>query len=154
VGHEERKKVWVDQFQTRLVWRIIGYLALFLAVLVNFLFAWKLVIEGAYDPVGQWLEMAREYLPVAVCLLLVVPAMAWDAIRFSHRLLGPMVRFRRTMQSIAKGEAVPPIKLRKGDHLTELRDDFNHMLEALQRRGVPVLKPTVGAEEDKAKKLA
>jgi methyl-accepting chemotaxis protein len=154
MGHEERKRVWVDHFQTRLMWRIIGYLGLFLVVLVNFLFAWKLMLEGVHDPLGQWLEMFRDYLPVAVCLLLLVPAMAWDAIRFSHRLLGPMVRFRRTMQSIARGELVPPIKLRQGDHLTELRDDFNIMLDALQRRGVPILKPTVTAEEDQSRKPA
>jgi hypothetical protein len=154
MGNEDRKRVWVDQFQTRLMWRIIGYLVLFLVVLVNFLFAWKLVLEGVHDLVQQWLEMIYQYLPVAVCLLLLVPAMGWDAIRFSHRLLGPLVRFRRTMQSIAKGEAVPPIKLREGDHLTELRDDFNQMLEALQRRGVPILKPNVTAEEDKTRKPA
>jgi hypothetical protein len=148
--NEERKRVWVDPYQTRLVWRIAGYLVLFLAVLFNFLFVWKLVCEGATDPLGQFLDLFREYRPVVVCLLILVPIMAWDAVRFTHHLVGPLVRFRQSIHHIAQGEAVPPIKLRKGDYLNDLRDEFNQMLESLQRRGVPVLKPGVSPEEVKA----
>jgi hypothetical protein len=138
---EERKRYWIDPFQTRLALRIGLYLGLFLVVLVNFLFAWKLLNEGVVDPVAQFAEMLRDYLPVAACLLALVPVMAWDAIRFAHRVVGPVVRFRQVAQSIARGEAVRPVRLRTGDSLTGLRDDFNQMLEALQRRGLLVLKP-------------
>ena len=140
--HEERKKVWVDPFQTKLSVRIAGYLVVFFIVFCNFLFVWKMVEEGPIDPWGQFVETMRSNLPVIVCLLVLVPVMAWDTMRFSHRLVGPLVRFRKTMQAIANGEAVRPIKLREGDYLTELRDDFNRMLDELQRQGVPVLKPT------------
>jgi nitrogen fixation/metabolism regulation signal transduction histidine kinase len=80
--------------------------------------------------------------------------MAWDTIRFSHRLVGPLVRFRRTLQDMANGEAVRPNKLREGDYLEELRDDFNKMLEHLQKQGVPVIKPTDPASEDSRKQTA
>jgi hypothetical protein len=145
--NDDRKQVWVHEFQTRLTLRIAAYLALFMVVLVNFLFAWKLMSEGVSNPWQQFLAMLWEHLPVGVLLLILVPVMAWDAMRFSHRLVGPMVRFRRTMQSIALGETVRPIKLRDGDYLTDLRDDFNQMLESLQRRGVSVLQPTVPEQE-------
>ncbi len=147
MNNDDRKKVWVHEFQTRLTMRIAGYLALFMLVLANFLFAWKLISEGVSDPWQQFLAMLWEHLPVCILLLILVPVMAWDAMRFSHRLVGPMVRFRRTMQSIAEGEPVRPIKLREGDYLTDLRDDFNQMLESLQRRGVTVLQPTVPEQE-------
>jgi hypothetical protein len=152
--HEERKKVWIDEFQTRLMQRIVGYLILFLIVLVNFLYTWKLATGGPGDPIERWRSVFLDYYPVGICLLVLVPVMAWDAIRFSHRLIGPLVRFRRTMHQIAQGEPVPPIKLREGDYLVDLRDDFNLMMEALQRRGVPILKPTVPAEDEKTKKPA
>src|SRR5207248_2730677 len=92
------------------------------------------------------------YLPVFICLLVLVPVMAWDAIHFSHRMVGPVVRFRQTMQTIAAGEAVRPIKLREGDYLTEMRDDFNNMLDHLQKQGVPVLKPVDPATDDASRK--
>ncbi|MBI3822959.1 MAG: hypothetical protein HY289_09825 [Planctomycetes bacterium] len=151
---EERKKVWVDPFQTRLTMRIAGYLGLFFVVFFNFLFAWKMIVEGPIDPARQFIDTLRENVAVIVCLLVLVPVMAWDTIRFSHRLVGPMVRFRKTMQAIAAGEPVRPIKLREGDYLIEMRDDFNHMLEHLQKQGVPVIKPNDPAQNDPQKKTA
>ena len=46
MGDEQRTKVWVDQFQTKMTLRIAAYLVIFLAVLFNFLFAWRLWVEG------------------------------------------------------------------------------------------------------------
>lgn len=147
---DDRKKVWIDHFQTRLAWRIALYLALLPPVLLNLLFAWKLLSEGVHDPLEQFVGLLHQMIPVGVCLLVVVPVMAWDAIRFSHRLVGPLIRFRRAAQDIANGHPVPPIKLREGDHLIELRDDFNCMLESLQRRGVAVLRTEAPVENPSA----
>ena len=149
---EDRKKVWVDPFQTKLSLRIGGYLIVFFIVFCNFLFAWKMWEEGPIDPAQQLVETFRSNLPVFICLLVLVPVMAWDTIRFSHRLVGPLVRFRHAMQAIAEGEAVQPIKLRDGDHLGEMRDEFNRMLEALQKQGANVLKPADPSQELEATK--
>src|SRR5687767_7863904 len=146
VGND-RKKVWVDRFQTRLFYRIGAYLLIYLVCLGNLLFIWRLLEEGAGNPLQQYVGVLLEYSPALVCLIVLMPVMAYDAIRFSHRLVGPMVRFRRAMEAIARGEAVRPIKLREGDFLGELRDDFNRMLEALQKQGFPVLKPTDGPDD-------
>ena len=149
---EERKKVWVDPFQTKLSLRIGGYLIVFFVVFCNLLFAWKMIEEGPIDPGQQFLDTMRSNLPVILCLLVLVPVMAWDTIRFSHRMVGPVVRFRQTLQAVSDGEPVRPVKLREGDYLTEMRDDFNHMLDELQKRGVPVLKPADPAQQDDAPK--
>jgi methyl-accepting chemotaxis protein len=152
---EERKKVWIDPFQTKLTMRIFGYLGLFFIVFFNLLFSWKMWSEGPSDPAAQLVELLWTNLPVFAVLLVLVPIMAWDAIRFSHRLVGPLVRFRKTMQAIADGEAVRPIKLRDGDYLTDLRDDFNRMLEQLQKEGLPVLKPAdPDTEQDSRRQTA
>jgi nitrogen fixation/metabolism regulation signal transduction histidine kinase len=141
VSQEQRTKVWIDNFQTRLTLRIGLYLVGFIIVVVNSLLAWSLIEYGAGNLVQQLLELLNRYLAVWVCLFLLVPVMAWDAIRFTHRIVGPIVRFRRVVRDIAQGEPVRPIKLRAGDFLTEFRDEFNEMLIALERRGVAVLKP-------------
>src|SRR5947209_6132339 len=90
---EERKKVWVDPFQTKLTLRIAGYLAVFFLVFSNLLFAWKMIDEGPVDPLAQFVDTLRSNVPVFVLLFVLVPVMAWDSIRFSHRLVGPLVRF-------------------------------------------------------------
>ena len=145
---DERKKVLVDSFQTKLTLRIGTYLVLFFLVFFNFLFCWKMLSEGPYDPGQQFLETVEANLPVLICLLVLVPIMAWDTIRFSHKMVGPLVRFRKAIQAIGDGEAVRPLKLREGDYLGELRDDFNRMLETLQKQGVPVIKPVDPASEE------
>ena len=76
--NDERKKVWVDPFQTRLSTRIAGYLVVFFIVFCNFLFAWKMWEEGPHDPAQQFVDTIRSNLPVFICLLVLVPVMAWD----------------------------------------------------------------------------
>ncbi len=152
---EERTKVLVDPFQTGLTLRIAGYLVVFLVVFTNFLFAWKMWTEGPVAPWAQFVETLQANVPVFVLLLVLVPVMAWDTIRFSHRLVGPLIRFRQAMRELAAGGQVRPIKLREDDYLVEMRDEFNAMLDELQKRGVPVLKPIdPDQDQDDEKKSA
>lgn len=144
---EERKRVWIDTFQTRSVRRILAYLVIYLFVLGNLLFIWRLLNEGPGDPLEQYFRSFADHAPAVVCLVVLMPILAWDTVKFSHRLVGPVVRFRRAMQEIAEGQPIRPIKLREGDFLTEMRDDFNRMLETLQKQGVPVLLPTDAADQ-------
>ncbi len=151
---DDRKRIWVDRFQTQLSLRIMTYMVLFLLVLFNCLFAWQMWQEGPGNPWEQMLHTLSNYLPVIICLMVLVPVITWDALRFSHRLVGPLVRFRCVMQDVARGEPVLPIKLREGDYLVEFRDDFNAMLESLQRRGLPVLKPLDPPTDEKTKRTS
>jgi methyl-accepting chemotaxis protein len=144
---DDRKKVWVDQFQTRLFYRISVYLVIYLVCLVNLLFVWRLISEGPGNPLEQYAGVLADYAPALLILVVLLPFLAYDAIRFSHRLVGPLCRFRDVMEDIANGDPVRLIKLRDGDFPVELRDDFNKMLEALQKRGIPVLKPNDGQDE-------
>jgi methyl-accepting chemotaxis protein len=141
---EDRKKVWVDQFQTRLFTRLCAYLAIYLFCLVNLLFVWRLIGEGPGNPLAQYAGVLVDYAPALIILAVMLPFLAYDAIRFSHRLVGPLARIRDVMEAVANGDPVRIIKLRDGDFPIELRDDFNRMLEALQKHGIPVLKPNDG----------
>ena len=151
---DERTKVWIDVFQTRLMVRIGVYLVLFVVCLANLLFIGRLLAEGPGNPLEQYARVFVDYAPAFLCLAALLPILAWDALRFSHRLVGPLVRFRKAMQDLAAGEPVRPIRLRDGDFLLGMRDDFNTMLEALQRQGVPALKPTPAGENDPERKPA
>ena len=147
---DERKKIWINVFQTKLFIRIAVYWSIYMITLMNLLFVWRLIVEGPGNPLEQYLRFLVRFAPALILVALLMPAVAWDAIKYSHRLVGPLVRFRKTLQDMAAGNPVQPIKLRNGDYLTEMRDEFNAMLEALQRLGVPVLKPTDPTEDETA----
>jgi len=151
---QERKKVWIHAFQTKMLIRIGVYWLIYLVTLWNLLFAWRLLQEGPGNILEQYGRFLQDYYPPLILLLVLLPIAARDAVKFAHRLVGPLVCVRRGLQDLAAGQPIHPIRFRDGDYLLELRDDFNAMLEAFQRRGVPVLKPTEPAKVDGQRKGA
>jgi hypothetical protein len=131
-----------------------GYWLIYQVSLWNLVFVWRLLHEGPGNLLEQYAQFCRDYAPALVGSLALLPILAWDAVKFAHRLVGPVHSLRKTLRTMAAGEPVRPVRLRQGDFLTELRDDFNTMLEAFQRRGVPVLKPADPAAPDQERQPA
>jgi nitrogen fixation/metabolism regulation signal transduction histidine kinase len=72
----------------------------------------------------------------------------YDAVHLTHRVVGPLYRFRQVIRAVTSGEEVALIQLRKRDYLGEMKDEFNEMLKALEQRGAVVLKTTSGAQKE------
>lgn len=53
---------------------------------------------------------------------------------WTHAVSGPLVRVRRTLQALARGEAVQALRFRKTDQLHGLAGAFQELLDAEQRR--------------------
>ena len=151
---EERKKVWIHGFQTRMLLRIGVYWLIYLVSLWNLLFVWRLVVEGPGNLIEQYGRFLQDYYPPLILFIALLPVAAWDAVKFAHRMVGPLVRVRQGLQDLAAGRPMRPLHFREGDYLNELKDDFNAMLEALQRRGVQVLKPAESDRPDSQRKGA
>lgn len=136
---ERRFHVMVDEFQGKLLWRFVAYWLIYQFALWNFMFCWQLLSEGKGNPVEQFHRFFNEHYPMVLCFAIFVPFFAWDAVKFSHCVLGPLSRIRQTIRAISAGETIREVKQRNGDHLTELVDDLNVLLEALEERGVVVI---------------
>jgi nitrate/nitrite-specific signal transduction histidine kinase len=65
--------------------------------------------------------------PAVVSSVVLLPLVLFLAIRFSHRFVGPMVRFQRTVKQLAGGETVAPITLRRNDFWGEFANDLNQL---------------------------
>jgi hypothetical protein len=125
----------VNEFQSKLGYRVGLYWLIFAISLFTLLFAWRLMTEGRTDLVRQFTATVYDNIPLFISLLVMLPFIAWDIIRFANRFAGPLVRIRRTMQSITDNEPVQPVRLRKDDFLMEIQDECNLMLIALEQRG-------------------
>lgn len=110
---------------------MVAYWFIYQVTLFNFLFCWRLLSEGSGNLLEQYGRFIVDYWPIFICFLIVVPALAWDAMKFCHRVAGPIVRFRQVSRDIALGKPVRRVKLRDGDELLDLQDDFNAMLDRL-----------------------
>ncbi|MEM6798248.1 MAG: hypothetical protein AAF589_01920 [Planctomycetota bacterium] len=71
--------------------------------------------------------------PSLIASLIILPIVLFDALRFSHRFVGPMHRLRTIAQTMADGKAAPSVKFRDGDYWCELADQFNRVGQELQR---------------------
>lgn len=136
---ERRYHRLVDRFQYKLATRMTMYWLVYQFTLFNFLFCWRLLRQGPGNIVQQYGQFFMEFYPMLFCFLLLVPAFLWDAIKFYHRVAGPIVRFRQAINDVASDRPLQRVRLRDGDELLDLRDDFNAMLESLARRGAVTL---------------
>jgi hypothetical protein len=149
---ERRTKVWVDRLQTRLMLRIALYVVFYQLALAAHLVL-CLYISNRLEKTFGVAAVAPCVVITAIDMVLLGAICVYDAVRWTHRLVGPLYRFRQTMKAVAAGEDVDFIRLRKGDYLLEMRDDFNEMLQALHERGTVSVKDD-WAEADLDDRLA
>lgn len=131
---EQRRRRITDSFQWRIFFRILSYGFIYQVTVWNLLFCWRLFRHDG-DLITQYREFCYESYPMLLCMFVLIPAFAWDALTYCHKIAGPIYRFRATSRDIAAGIPVRRIRLRKGDELLTMQDDFNSMLDALARRG-------------------
>ena len=125
-----RKKVLVDrELQLGMASRLLTYwCATWFAV-----FAIPILIQIFFLSDVSFKElMARMiddlWFPMMMSLLML-PIVARDCVKFSHRVAGPVWRFRKTLRDFNDGKQVETIKLRKDDYCQELADEFNRLYE-------------------------
>ena len=67
---------------------------------------------------------------VAIAHLLVVGVLSAS---YAHRMIGPVVAFRRHIEALKNGDYGSRVRLRKGDAFRDMSDDLNELAELLQR---------------------
>jgi hypothetical protein len=149
----QRKKFWIDRFQTLLFVRIAVYCLLYQVAVWLLLVVWG-QSNAAFAAVVGETPLGNSLVRGLLVLLLLAPILTCDVIKFAHRLVGPMYRFRKTIQAIAADEPVELVRLRDGDFLQEFRDDFNEMLKVLEAKGYVILKPGESANKSAEPELA
>src|SRR5262245_38201462 len=135
----KRRKIWIDRFQTLLSLRIALYFVLYQVMVWVVVFMARDLTVAFSVVVGPAAAPATYFVLIG-CVVIVGLLFIYDAIVLSHRVVGPLVRIRKTLKAVAASEEVELISLRKGDFLQELKDELNAMLQALEQRGAVVLK--------------
>jgi hypothetical protein len=129
----KRTRLWIDPpLQTQLLLRLTVHLLACSLVLFHIAFLYEVL---AYLPdvlsrgvltfyTAFWVRL----LPLLVALVIVLPLFLYDMIKFSHRFAGPLYRFRKTVETMAAGKQVEPIKIRKRDFLHNWVPAFNTLI--------------------------
>jgi len=126
-----RRRLFVDsKLQGAVVFRIVLYW-----LVCQFMTA---VLLGGCKTVTGADHVAEEMGLFCRCALFstlgFLPLAVFDMVRLSHRFAGPMVRYRRAMHDLGRGEHVEPLRFRDGDYWQDLATDFNAVLARLESR--------------------
>lgn len=132
-----RKKLYVSgAIQGRILLRITAYWILYHFVLWHTLFlASGLTQDGSYTSLSDaYARFFWKNLVLLMCAAAVFPIIFRDMLKITHRVAGPFVRFERALNTMARGEHVEPITLRKHDMVHEFLDVFNKFIEYHNRK--------------------
>jgi hypothetical protein len=72
----------------------------------------------------------RFWAVAAVCVLIAV----FGALRLSHRIAGPLVRYKRNLRMLAAGQLPPPLRTRRRDYLKEEVECLNEAVVGVRER--------------------
>jgi len=147
------RRVLVDRFQVRLAGVAIVHFLVIVGIFVSALFApviIDLVSGDMSSPVVQ--EAAREFLvlhsriwmPLLGALVLLV----LHNILMTHRIAGPLYRFRRYFKTVGEGKLASTMHVRDRDYLRKDAEVISEMVESLRNKVALVAEHVERANED------
>ncbi len=87
-------------------------------------------------PQGRLAPIVKSaYLSFIIVFSVSVPVICYFAIRFSHKVVGPLPKIYRYLVSVGQGVHPGKLVLRDGDHLQELAVVINDMANDLKNHG-------------------
>jgi methyl-accepting chemotaxis protein len=139
------RKILVDQFQMRFVGVALCHFILIVMIFVVVLFAPIVIRLQSGDISSPAVQAAAHeflalhenlWIPLAGAMLLLI----LHNILLTHRVAGPLYRFRRHLKAIGEGDLSTSIVFRKHDYLAKEAIAANEMVESLRDNIVRVEK--------------
>jgi len=128
-----RKHLYVDpKLQGALVARVVLYWIVCLISISLILLCWQIIAGPPRPFYAHMKDMWFHYGAAFVASLLLMPLVIIDIVRFSNRFVGPLLRLRRSMRQLARGEQVEPMEFRGTDFWQEYADEFNAVMHCVQ----------------------
>lgn len=136
----KRKHILVDYtVQGSLVARALGYWLFCLLSVALMSIVWLILLEHPTTSAEVGRRLWQYQAPALLSSILLLPLVLIDAIRWSNRFAGPLVRIRRAVRQVSYGEKVEPLKFRDGDYWGDFADDFNRVLGKMSAPSRPTL---------------
>ena len=134
MNSDRRKSSYIPRsVQRSLFWRAVWHWSFLLKGTLGILLVWQHMIGEPYQTIPErFAETWDRFAPCFVILMIVLPVVIYDTVKFSNRVAGPLYRLRRALESLANREPVAPIRFRKGDFCQDLAEYFNTALARIQ----------------------
>ena len=147
---ERRRQVVVNTpMQSRLILSMALMPAIALAAIAVFTALYcSRAMEEAYANDSELPNLSPLFYLVIAFELVAALFLMVNSLRFSHRVAGPAYRICKSLERIRSGDLAFTVHLRKGDHLVEIRDELNRLLDWLNQNPPPnCITRTMAAEQ-------
>lgn len=95
------------------------------------------MFSGNLQPVGEIFHgLWRQFSSAILASVLLIPLVVWDLTKFSHRVVGPMLRLEDQLRRLADGQEVGTLKFRSNDYWHSVAVQFNRVSDMVQN-GIP-----------------
>lgn len=141
-----RKKLVNKQLQGQLMLKMVlhwlGYNAIVLFIsLASCLFLYYIsVVNGSHERTmnEEVTQFFSHHKPMLIAMGILLPLIVWDMLKTSHRVAGPIYKFRAELQRYIDTGRLETVKLREGDFLKEFQDTWNEAVKKVnQQLGQP-----------------
>lgn len=135
---QQRRRIIVEGFQTRFVATEVAWLAvcfaLFGAVLIGPL-VWQINAGSASaSDLTRATTLLQFHDRLWIPLLALFLGVTWTLVRLSHRVAGPLYRFRQVFRQVAAGDLSVRVRVREHDYLVREGEEFDRMIGAVRDR--------------------
>ena len=141
----EQKKYKRSQYivekdiQYRYVELILMYILMFFLVTVVIIYfsGWRQIVQKLSNVYPQAMLagiLNIVYLRLWIGFIILLPIAFVSAVLASHKIAGPLVRIKRSLNQLIEGNYNITVKLRKGDHLQDVADQLNKLAETLRKK--------------------
>jgi hypothetical protein len=129
----KRRQYFVDpKVQGAIIARCLAYWVTCLVTTFVILFFWSLMTGPARISLMTVDYLWFHYGPAFVASFLLLPLILWDILKMTNRFAGPILRLRRELKKLSRGEQVSPLFFRHGDYWRDVADDFNRIAVRLK----------------------
>lgn len=147
-------------FQAKFIMKFCGLVAFGGLLTIGLLYLWAtnattVSIVNSRVVVNTTAAFILPLLIQTVVIVTVVIALATIAVTLfiSHKIAGPLYRFKKVLEAMGEGDFLSQVKIRKGDQLQDLAKIFDDMI-AKNRVKIKALKADLGVFNEKLSKIS
>jgi methyl-accepting chemotaxis protein len=146
MGAPKRRILFIEKaFQIRFMLKVIGVIVLGTALTGGFLYLFgnyqisRMYTSAHYDLKESWEVFSQAVLVASFLSMTLVAVLAvFFTLYDSHKIGGPLYRFRQNLHDIGGGNLTLHTKLRDGDELRPFVDTMNEMTLSLRAKVVAI----------------
>jgi len=147
-------------FQARFILKFCGLIGLGGVLTIGLLYLWAkgattVSIVNSRVIVTTTADFILPLLIQTVIIVTILVAIATIAVTLfvSHKIAGPLYRFKKIMEAMGEGDFLSQVKIRKGDQLQDLAKIFDDMI-VKNRLKIKALKADLGVFNEKLSNIS